>query len=93
MPRKTRHTTEQIIEKLRQVEAATAQGSTIADAVRAVGISEQTFYRWRNKFANMGKPEAKRLRELEKENARLKKLLAEANLDVDMLKELLKGNF
>lgn len=58
MPRRSRHTAEQIIEKLRQVEAATAQGSTVADAVRSVGISEQTFYRWRNKYANMGKPEA-----------------------------------
>ena len=93
MAKRKRHSAEEVIGKLRKVEAAMGAGKSVADAVREVGVSEQTYYRWRRKYANMGKAEAKRLRELEKENARLKKLLAEATLDNDMLKELLKGNF
>tara|TARA_B100001179_G_C18460342_1_gene346889 strand:- start:62 stop:334 length:273 start_codon:yes stop_codon:yes gene_type:complete len=88
-----RHTPEEIVTKLRRVEALTAEGSTVAEAVREVGVTEVTYYRWRKTYAGVGKPEAKRLRELEQENARLKKLLAEQALDNDMLKEVLRGKF
>ena len=88
-----RHTPEEIVTKLRRVEALTAEGSTVADAVRQIGVTENTYYRWRRKYAGVGKPETKRLRELEKENARLKKLLAEQALDNDILREVARGKF
>ena len=88
-----RHTPEEIVTKLRRIEALTAEGSTVAEAVREIGVTEVTYYRWRKKYAGVGKPEAKRLRELESENARLKRLLAEQALDNDMLKEVLRGKF
>ena len=90
--RKT-HTPEQIIDILRQVERETNQGKTVAEACRALGISEWSFYRWRQKYGRMEKSDARQLKELEKENARLKKLLAEKDLDNDILKEALKGKF
>ena len=79
--RKT-HTPEQIIDLLRQVERETNQGKTVAEACRALSISEWSFYRWRKKYGGMEKGDAKQLKELEKENARLKKLLAEKELDL-----------
>lgn len=88
-----RHTPEEIVTKLRRIEALTAKDSTIAAAVREVGITEVTYYRWRRKYADVGKPEARRLRELEKENARLKKLVADLALDNDILKEVARGKF
>lgn len=88
-----RHTPEEIVTKLRQVEALTAKDSTVAAAVREVGITEVTYYRWRRKYADVGKPEARRLRELEKENARLKRLVADLALDNDILKEVARGKF
>ena len=90
--RKT-HTPEQIIDILRQVERETSQGKTVAEACRALSISEWSFYRWRKKYGGMEKSDAKQLRELEKENARLKRLLAEKELDNDILKEALKTKF
>ena len=84
---------EQIVRKLRQAEGELANGSTIAAVARELGISEATFHRWRNRYGGMGSQEAKRLKELEKENARLKKLLAEKELDIDLLKEVNRGNF
>ena len=90
--RKT-HTPEQIIDLLRQVERETNQGKTVAEACRALSISEWSFYRWRKKYGGMEKGDAKQLKELEKENARLKKLLAEKELDNDILKEALKTKF
>ena len=90
--RKT-HTPEQIIDLLRDVEKATNQGKTVAEACRVLAISEWSFYRWRKKYSGMEKSDAKQLRELEKENARLKKLLAEKELDNDILKEALKTKF
>jgi putative transposase len=94
-PRSTmkKHTPEEIITKLRRVEALTAEGSTVAEAVREVGVTENTYYRWRRQYAGMDKPEAKRLRELERENARLKKLVADLSLDNDILKEVARGKF
>ncbi len=90
--RKT-HSPEQIIDILRQIERETNQGKTVAEVCRELSISEWSFYRWRQKYGGMEKSDAKQLRELEKENARLKKLLAEKELDIDLLKEVSRGNF
>ena len=88
-----RHSPEQIVRKLRQAEAKLATGDPVPEVVRDLGISEATFHRWRNRYGGMSSSEAKRLKELEKENARLKKLLAEKELDIDLLKEVNRGNF
>ena len=88
-----RHSPEQIVRKLRQAEASLAAGASIPEAARELGISEATFHRWRNQYGGMSSQEAKRLKELEKENARLKKLVAEKELDIDILKEVSRGNF
>ena len=84
---------EQIIRKLREAEGELASGSTVAKVARELGISETTFHRWKNHYGGMSTSEARRLKELEKENARLKKLLAEKELDIDILKEVNRGNF
>jgi putative transposase len=84
---------EQIVRKLRQAEGKLATGSTIPEVARELGISEATFHRWRNRYGGMSSQEAKRLKELEKENTRLKKLVAEQALDIDILKEVNRGNF
>ncbi len=84
---------EQIIRKLREAEGKLACGSTIGEVARELGISETTFHRWRNRYGRMSSQEAKRLKELEKENARLKKLVADQALDIDILKEVNRGNF
>ncbi|MDP9487749.1 MAG: transposase [Actinomycetota bacterium] len=88
-----RHSPEQIIRKLRQAEAKLASGSTVSEVVRELGISEATFHRWKNQYGGMSTSEAKHLKELESENARLKRLLAEKELDIDILKEVSRGNF
>ena len=88
-----RHTPEQVIRKLAEGEKLLAEGKTIEEVSRHLEISEQTWHRWRNQYGGMKADDAKRLKELEKENARLKKLLAEAELDKSMLKELTEGNF
>ena len=88
-----RYTAEQIIGKLRQVEVAQAQGATIPQAVKQIGVTEQTFYRWRKEYGGMRLDQAKRLKELEKENARLKRLVADLSLDNQILKEAAQGNF
>jgi transposase-like protein len=88
-----RHSPEQIIRKLRLAEGKLASGSTGAEVARDLGISEPTFHRWRKRYGGMSSQEAMRLKELEKENARLKKLLAEKELDIDLLKEVNRGNF
>jgi putative transposase len=88
-----RHSPEQIVRKLRQAEARLAAGASIPETARELGISEATFHRWRNQYGGMSSQEAKRLKELEKENARLKKLVAEQALDIDILKEVSRGNF
>ncbi len=87
------HSPEQIIRMLRQAEGKLASGSTIPEVARELGISEATFHRWRNRYGGMSSQEAKRLKELERENARLKKLVAEQALDIDILKEVNRGNF
>jgi len=83
-----RHTPEQVIRKLAEGEKLLAEGKTIEEVSRHLEISEQTWHRWLNQYGGMKADDARRLKELEKENARLKKLLAEAELDKSMLKEL-----
>jgi transposase-like protein len=83
-----RHTPEEIIAKLRQADTELAQGNTIAHVCQKLGVSEPTLHRWRNQYGGMKADEAKRLRELETENARLKRLVAELALDKQMLQEV-----
>ncbi len=92
MPRKY-FSTEQIISKLREAEVLLSQGKTAVEASRSLNISEQTYYRWRKEYGGMGTDQAHRLKELEKENARLKQLVAELSLDKAILKETVRGNF
>lgn len=88
-----RHTPEQIIRKLREADTMLAAGRTLGQVCQALEVSEQTFHRWRNQYGGMKAEEAKRLKELEQQNQRLKKLLAEAELDKSILKEALEGNY
>ena len=92
MVRKT-YTPEQIINKLREAEIHINQGIPIAEASRKIGITEQTYYRWRREYGGLRIEQAKKLRNLEKENARLKKLVADLSLDKAILKEAAEGNF
>jgi transposase-like protein len=92
MGRRT-YTPEQIINKLREVEVLISQGATAPEASRKVGITEQTYYRWRREYGGMRIEQAKRLKDMEKENARLKKLVADLSLDISILKEAARGNF
>jgi putative transposase len=87
---RTRHTPEQVIVKLRQAEAQLAQGATVAQVCQQLAVSEATFNRWRLQYGGMKADEAKRLKELEVENARLKKLVAELALDKQMLQEVVQ---
>ncbi len=87
------YTPAQIVEILRAVEVAKGEDKTAAQAISEQGISENTYYRWRRQYGEMDKDEVKRLRELEKENARLKKLVADLSLDKDILEEALKGKY
>jgi transposase-like protein len=88
-----RHTPEQIIGMLRQAEIELGSGGNIGAVCQKLAVSEQTYYRWRNQYGGMKADEMKRLRELEAENARLKRLVAEQALDIQMLKETARGNF
>ena len=90
---KKRYGSEQIITKLREVEIMLSQGSTIGEASKRIGVTEQTYYRWRKQYGGMKVEQARRLKELEKENVRLKKLVANLSLDNAILKEVSKGNF
>jgi putative transposase len=91
--KRKRHTPEEVIRKLRDAEAQLAAGARIADVTKKLGVSENTFHRWRTRYGGMGPSETKRLRELEKENARLKKIVAEQAVDISILREVSKGNF
>jgi transposase-like protein len=91
--KRRRHTPEQIVRKLREVERLTAEGQTIAQAAKQIEISEQTYHRWRNQYGGMTVTDAKRLRELEHENGRLKRLVADQLLEIDALQEVAKGNW
>jgi transposase-like protein len=92
MGRKT-FTAEQIIFKLREVEVLIGQGTSIAEACRKIAVTEQTYYRWRREYGGMGTEQLKRLKELEKENARLRRAVADLSLDKVILEEVVKGNF
>jgi transposase-like protein len=92
MGRKT-FTAEQIIFKLREVEVLVNQGASIAEACRKIAVTEQTYYRWRKEYGGMGTEQLRRLKELEKENARLKRVVADLSLEKAILAEAARGNF
>jgi putative transposase len=87
------HSPELIINKLREAEILLNQGASVGEASRKIGVTEQTYYRWRKEYGGMRIEQAKRLKDLEKENARLKKLVADISLDNAILKEVAEGNF
>ncbi len=93
MSKRQRHTPEQVISKLREAEVKLAKGAAIAQACKDLAITEPTYYRWRKEYGGMKLDQARRLKELEKENGRLKRLLAEAELDKAILREAASGNF
>lgn len=88
-----RFSAEQIVDKLREAEVEIAKGMTIGQVCKKLGVSEQTYYKWRREYGGMRTDQAKRLKELEQENARLKKLIADQALDNAILKEALSGNY
>ncbi len=92
MVRKT-HSPERIINKLREAEILLNQGATVGEACRQIAVTEQTYYRWRKEYGGMRIEQAKRLKDLERENTRLKKLVADVSLDNAILKEVAEGNF
>lgn len=92
MPRK-HHSVEQIIAKLRQIEVMLGQGKGVQEACRTIGVVEQTYYRWKKEYAGLRVEQAKRLKALETENARLKRLVADQALDMAILKEVNSGNY
>ena len=88
-----RHTAEEIVAKLRQVDVLMSQGRQVADAVRAIGVTEVTYYRWRNEYGGLKGDQVKRLKELETENNRLRRAVSDLTLDKLILAEAAKGNF
>jgi putative transposase len=90
--KRIRHTPEQIIRKLREADAELTKGTALSDICKALGVSETTYHRWRNQFGGIKADDMKRLRELEKENARLKALVVELTLDKAILREAARGN-
>ena len=91
--KQTRHTTAQIIEKLRQADVALGKGEKVPDICKTLGVTEQTYYRWRQKYGGMAPEMAKELKSLQKEHGRLKKLVADQALDMEILKEAAQGNW
>ena len=92
MPRKS-YKPEEIVAKLRQVDVLTSQGQSVAEAIRSIGISEMTYYRWRQEFGGLKTDQVKRLKELETENTRLRKAISDLTLDKLILQEAARGNF
>ena len=88
-----RHTAEEIVAKLRQVEVLTAQGRTVAEAIRSIGVTEVTFYRWRQEYGGLKADQVKRLKELEAENTRLRRAVSDLTLEKLILQEAAAGNF
>jgi putative transposase len=88
-----RHTAEEIVSKLRQVDVLIAQGKPVADAVRSIGVTEVTYYRWRNEYGGLKGDQVKRLKELEAENTRLRRAISDLTLDKLILQEAARGNF
>ncbi len=93
MARRRRHTPEQIIRKLREADRLLGEGADVAEVARHLEVSEQTYHRWRNQFGGMKADDARRLRELERENARLKRIVADKELEIDALREVSRGNW
>jgi len=91
--KRRQHTPEQIIRKLREAERMLGEGRQVPEVAKALEISEQTFYRWRNQYGGMKAADARRLKELEKENRELKQIVADKELDIRAYKEIAKGNF
>ena len=91
--KRKRHSTEQIVGKLRQAEAELANGMGVGEVCKKLEVSEATYHRWAKQYGGLKDSEIKRLRELEKENSRLKKLVADQALDVSILKEVIKGKY
>ena len=91
--KRTRHTPEQVIRKLREADRLLAEGKSIAELAKELGVSENTYHRWRNQYGGMKADDVKRLKELERENQRLKRIVANQALDIDGLKEIARGNF
>lgn len=92
MPRK-RPTAEEIVAKLRQVDVLTSQGKSVADAVRSIGTTEVTYYRWRKEYGGLKAGQARKMKDLEAENARLRRAVSDLTLDKMILKEAARGNF
>jgi putative transposase len=92
MPKK-RHKPEEIVAKLRQVDVLTSQGTSVADAIRQIGVTEVTYYRWRNEYGGLKADQVRRIKELEKENLRLRKAVSDLTLDKLILQEASKGNY
>ena len=90
---RTRHSSEQIIAKLREAEVLLGQGMKMPEVCKRLGVAEQTYYCWRKEYGGLKVNQAKKLKDLEKENARLKKLVADLSLDKQMLEEVARGNF
>ena len=90
---KKRHTPEEIITKLREADVLQAKGQSLAEACRQIAVSEQTYYNWRKEYGGLRVDQAKRFKELEQENARLKKIIADLSIDNSILKEASRGNF
>jgi putative transposase len=90
---KKRHTAEEIVSKLRQVDVLTAQGRTMAEAIRQIGVTEVTYYRWRNEYGGLKSDQVKRMKELEMENARLRRAVSDLTLEKLILKEAASGNY
>jgi transposase-like protein len=88
-----RHTAEEIVSKLRQVDVLTAQGRAVAEAIRTIGVTEVTYYRWRSEYGGLKGDQVKRLKELETENSRLRRVVSDLTLDKLILTEAAKGNF
>jgi putative transposase len=93
MTTRKRHTPEQVVRKLTHADQMLAEGKDVADVCRELGVAQQTYYRWRNQFGGLKADDAKRLKDLERENATLKRLLADAELEKAALKEIASGNF
>jgi len=91
--KRRRHTPEQIIRKLREAERMLGEGKEVAEVAKELGVSEQTFHRWRKQYGGMKAEDVKRLKELEKENRELKQIVADKELDIRAYKEIARGNF
>jgi putative transposase len=93
MARRRRHTPEQVVRKLREADRLLGEGADVAAVARHLEISEQTYHRWRNRYGGMKADDAKRLKELERENSQLKRIVADKELEIAALKEISRGNW